>query len=284
MHSGKRIGTLYVVATPIGNLEDITYRAIRVLKEADFIACEDTRRTRKLLSHLGIGGKKLIPYHEHNERKQSEKLLSLLKGGSSVALVTDAGTPCISDPGYRLVNLARREGVPVVPVPGPSALVAALSASGFPTDRFFFGGFLPRKEKALEEELTEAFSRPFTSVYYESPHRLVRTLKVISKLYPERELGLYREITKLNEEFLKGVAEELLNYLVSEEKLKGEFVLLIPPSGERDRGEAEVEEILRELLSKGLSVKEASKEAARRTGLPRREIYKQALKLLSNGN
>ena len=279
MYSGEGIGTLYVVATPIGNLEDITYRAVRVLKQADFIACEDTRRTKKLLSHLGIEGKRLIPYHDHNEREGAEKLISLIKEGSSVALVSDAGTPCISDPGYRLVSLARREGIPVVPVPGPSAVVAALSASGFPTDRFFFGGFLPRKDKALKRELTEAFTRPYTSVYYESPHRIERTLKTISELYPDRELGIYREITKVNEEFLKGRAEELLNYLVSRGKVRGEFVLLIPPSEDEPESEVDLDEVLKKLLSKGLSVKEASKEAARVTGLPKREVYKRALKL-----
>jgi len=284
MYSGEGIGILYVVATPIGNLEDITYRAVRVLKQADLIACEDTRRTKKLLSHLGIEGKRLIPYHEHNERKEAEKLISLIKKGSSVALVSDAGTPCISDPGYRLVSLARREGIPVVPVPGPSAVVAALSASGFPTDRFFFGGFLPRKEKALRQELSKAFTRSYTSVYYESPYRIERTLKVISELYPDRELGIYKEITKVNEEFLKGKAAELLNYLISEGKVKGEFVLLIPPFQGELEGEVDLEGILKELLSQGLSVKEASKEAARKTGLPKREIYRKALKLLGNGN
>ena len=281
MHSDKGLGTLYVVATPIGNLEDITLRAVKVLKEADLIACEDTRRTRKLLSHLGIEGKRLVPYHEHNEREQSERLISLLKEGSSVALVSDAGTPCISDPGYRLVSLARKEGIPVFPVPGASAVVAALSASGFPTDRFFFGGFLPRKEKALKEELKEAFSRPYTSVYYESPHRLERTLKLISELFPDREIGIYREITKLNEEFLRGKAEELLSYLSSEGKLKGEIVLLIPP-GEETTSEVNPDELLRKLLSEGLSVKEAAKEAARVTGLPKRELYRRALQLLND--
>ncbi len=281
MHSGKGVGTLYVVATPIGNLEDITLRAVKVLKEADLIACEDTRRTRKLLSHLGIEGKRLVPYHEHNEREQSERIISLLKEGSSVALVSDAGTPCISDPGYRLVSLARKEGIPVFPVPGASAVVAALSASGFPTDRFFFGGFLPRKEKALKEELKEAFSRPYTSVYYESPHRLERTLKLISELFPGREVGIYREITKLNEEFLRGKAEDLLSYLSSEGKLKGEIVLLVPP-GEENTSEVNPDELLRELLSEGLSVKEAAKEAARVTGLPKRELYRRALQLLND--
>ena len=284
MYSGKGVGTLYVVATPIGNLDDITLRAIKVLKGVDLIACEDTRRTKKLLSHLGIEGKKLISYHEHNEKEQARKLVSRLKEGLNVALVSDAGTPCISDPGYRLVNLSRSEGIPVVPVPGPSAVIAALSASGFPTDRFFFGGFLPRREKALFEELKEAFSRPFTSVYYESPHRLERTLRVISENFPESEIGLYREITKLNEEFLKGRAEDVLRELLSQNRLKGEIVILIPPGeGKKvNSEEVDIDTLLKKLLKEGFSVKEAAKEAARRTGLPKRELYRRALELSVN--
>jgi len=282
MCGNKGVGTLYVVATPIGNLEDVTFRAVKVLRDVDLIACEDTRRTKKLLSHLGIEGKRLVSYHEHNEREQAEKIVSQLKKGLDVALVSDAGTPAISDPGYRLVSLARREGIPVVPVPGPSAVIAALSASGFPTDRFFFGGFLPRKEKALIEELKGAFSRPFTSVYYESPHRLERTLRLISENFPDREIGLYREITKLNEEFLEGRAEDVLRELLSQNKLKGEIVILIPPGKSEEFNVEDVDVLLEELLKSGLSVKDAAKEAARVTGLPKRELYKRALKLSVN--
>ena len=282
MCGNKGVGTLYVVATPIGNLEDVTFRAVKVLRDVDLIACEDTRRTKKLLSHLGIEGKRLVSYHEHNEREQAEKIVSQLKKGLDVALVSDAGTPAISDPGYRLVSLARREGIPVVPVPGPSAVIAALSASGFPTDRFFFGGFLPRKEKALIEELKDAFSRPFTSVYYESPHRLERTLRLISENFPDREIGLYREITKLNEEFLEGSAEDVLRELLSQNKLKGEIVILIPPGKSEEFNVEDVDVLLEELLKSGLSVKDAAKEAARVTGLPKRELYKRALKLSVN--
>ncbi len=282
MCSNKGIGTLYVVATPIGNLEDFTFRAVKVLRDVDLIACEDTRRTKKLLSHFGIEGKRLISYHEHNEREQAQKIVSQLKRGLDVALVSDAGTPAISDPGYRLVSLARKEGIPVVPVPGPSAVIAALSASGFPTDRFFFGGFLPRKEKALIEELRSAFSRPFTSVYYESPHRLERTLRLISENFPDREIGLYREITKLNEEFLEGKAEDVLEELLSQNKLKGEIVILIPPGKNEKFNVEDVDALLKELLKRGLSVKDAAKEAARATGLPKRELYRRALKLSVN--
>jgi 16S rRNA (cytidine1402-2'-O)-methyltransferase len=278
MRSDKGVGKLFVVATPIGNLKDITLRALEVLKEADLIACEDTRQTKKLLSHYSIEGKKLTPYHEHNEEKKTQELLSLLKEGQTVALVSDAGTPCISDPGYRLVKAAREEGVPVEPVPGPSAVTAALSASGLPTDRFAFVGFLPRKEGKLKEALKEAVELPFTVVAYESPHRLERSLETLAQLYPDYSLALYKEITKLNEEFMFGTARELLKKLKEEGKLKGEFVLLFPPYEKEEKESPE--EALKELLSRGVPFKEAVKEAAKRSGLPKREVYKIGLKLL----
>ncbi len=278
MHGGEGIGKLFVVATPIGNLEDITLRALNVLKSVDVVACEDTRRTLKLLNYYEIPVKKLLSYHEHNEERRSEEIVGELKRGRSVALVSDAGTPCISDPGYRLVKRAREEGIDVIPVPGPSAVIAALSASGFPTDRFFFGGFLPRKEGALRETLREFIGKPFTSVFYESPHRLERTLKVMSEEFPEVKMGIYREITKLNEEFLKGKPEELLRRLKEEGKLRGEIVLLFPP--QELKREFDIDELIGELLKEGLSAKEVSKEASRITGLPKREIYKKVVKLL----
>lgn len=279
MHSSEGIGKLFVVATPIGNLEDITLRALKVLKSADIIACEDTRRTLKLLNFYGIPVKKLISYHEHNEKERADYLIKELKKGKSVALVSDAGTPCISDPGYRLVKAAREEGIEVVPIPGASAFLTALSASGFPTDRFFFGGFLPRKEGALKETLKEFLVKPFTCVFYESPHRIERTLKAISELFPDAEIGIYREITKLNEEFLKGKAGELLEKLKSEDKLRGEFVLIFPPQKEK-REEVNLDSLIRELHRKGLSVKDISREASKLTGLPKRVVYKRALELL----
>ena len=278
MHSGKGIGTLYVVATPIGNLKDITLRALEVLRKVSVVACEDTRQTLKLLSHYGIKGKKLVPYHEHNEKEASRKLISLLKEGNDVALVSDAGTPTISDPGYRLVKLSREEGIKVVPVPGVSAFVAALSASGFPTDKFLFYGFLPRKEGKLKEALNEISSFPYTVVAYESPHRLERTLVLLNSLFPDWEIGLYKEITKLNEEFLKGKAGELLKELKEKGKLKGEFVLIFPPYGKSSLSEG-VEDFLLSLREEGYSLKEAVKLARERFKLPKRELYSLALKL-----
>jgi len=280
MRGGKGLGELFVVATPIGNLKDFTLRALEVLKEVPVIACEDTRRTLKLLSHYGIEGKKLVAYHEHNEREAAERIVNLLKEGLSVALVSDAGTPTISDPGYRLVKRAREEGIKVVPVPGPSAVVAALSASGLPTDKFLFYGFLPRKEGRLKEALKEVASYPFTVVAYESPHRLERTLEVMGELYPEGEVGVYREITKLNEEFLFGKPLEVLKELKRGEKLKGEVVLLFPPEfGEEVKEEVNLEELLRELKEKGYPMKEAVREVKERFKLPKREVYKEALKI-----
>ena len=285
MRGSEGLGELYVVATPIGNLKDITLRALEVLKEVPVIACEDTRRTLKLLSHYGIEGKKLIAYHEHNEREAEERIVNLLKEGLSVALVSDAGTPTISDPGYRLVKRAREEGIKVVPLPGPSAVVAALSASGLPTDRFLFYGFLPRKEGKLKEALKEIASYPFTVVAYEAPHRLKRTLEVLGELYPEAEVGVYRELTKLNEEFLFGKPSEVLKELKEEGKLRGEIVLLFPPEFGGEEGEVEVSpaELLRELKEKGYSMKEAVKEVKERLSLPKREVYRQALEIFKEG-
>jgi len=280
MRGGERLGELFVVATPIGNLKDITLRALEVLKEVPVIACEDTRRALKLLNHYGIAGKKLISYHEHNEKEAAERILGLLKEGVSVALISDAGTPTISDPGYRLVKRAVEEGVRVVPVPGPSAVVTALSACGLPTDRFLFYGFLPRKEGKLKEALEEILSYPFTVVAYESPHRIERTLELLSGISPHRELVVARELTKLNEEFLTGAPGELLEELRRKGKIKGEFVLLFPPfRGEERSGELEVERALKELKEKGYSVKEAVKEVRERFNLPKREVYSRALKI-----
>lgn len=281
MHSGKGLGELYVVATPIGNLKDITLRALDVLREVPVIACEDTRRLLKLLNHFEIKGKKLIAYHEHNEEEAAERIVNLLKEGIDVALVSDAGTPTISDPGYRLVKRARDEGIKVVPVPGPSAVIAALSASGFPTDKFLFYGFLPRKEGKLKEALKEIISYPFTVVAYESPHRLERTLKALGELNQDVEIGLFREITKLNEEFLTGRPLELLRELKEKGKLKGEIVLLFPP-GSGGGEEASAEELLELLKGKGYSMKEAVKEVKERLGLPKREVYSLALKVFKD--
>jgi len=280
VHSDKGVGTLFVVSTPIGNLKDITLRALEVLRKTPVIACEDTRVALKLLSHYQIDGKRLISYHEHNEKEAAERLLSLLKSGEDVALISDAGTPTISDPGYRLVRAAREEGVKVVPVPGPSALTAALSASGAPTDKFLFFGFLPRREGKLREALREILSLPWTVVAYESPHRLERTLSLISELEPEREIILAKELTKLNEEFLRGTAEELLRGLKEEGKLKGEFVIIFPPKREEKAfSEEEVKRELLKLKEEGATLKEAVSAVRKRLAQPKRRVYEVALKV-----
>ncbi len=270
-----RVGKLFVVATPIGNLKDITLRALEVLKEVKYIACEDTRRTRKLLSHFQIKEKKLISYYEQKEKVKSEKIIKLLVSGEDVALVSDAGTPCISDPGYFLVKLAREKGIEVIPVPGPSAVIAALSASGFPTDRFTFTGFLPRKKERLRKAIGKIAKSGITTVAYESPHRIRTTLNIICSEYPEIEIGIFKEITKVNEEFFRGKACELLKQI--EGKEKGEFVILFAPY----KGESNVnlKELLRELKEENFSMKEAVKEACKITGLRKNAVYREALEI-----
>ncbi|MEO2068388.1 MAG: 16S rRNA (cytidine(1402)-2'-O)-methyltransferase [Desulfurobacteriaceae bacterium] len=283
MHSSERIGKLYIVATPIGNLEDITLRAINTLKEVDIIACEDTRRALKLLNHFSIKNKKLVSYHEHNEREVAEKLVKDLLKGKDIALVSDAGTPCISDPGFRVVKLARENGIEVVPIPGPSSITAALSASGFPTDRFLFIGFLPRKEGKLKETLEEVVKLPYTVIAFESPHRLERTLEFLSQISKEKKIGVYREITKINEEFLEGTPREVLGKLKEEGKLKGEFVILFyPEKKEKNENAENFESILEKFLKEGKSLKEAVKETCKLTGLPKNLVYRKGLELFGN--
>src|SRR6267143_1249309 len=219
-------GILYVVSTPIGNLEDITHRAIRVLGEVDLIACEDTRHTHKLLQHYGISTK-TISYHEHNEQERSGELIDLLLRGTNLAVVSDAGTPGISDPGFRLIRLAVAKDVQVVPIPGPSALITALVASGLPTDEFFFGGFLPARSGARQARLNELRSVPGTLIFYEAPHRLAATLKDAHETLGEREAVVARELTKLHEEVRHGRLSELATHYGVEENPRGEIVLLI---------------------------------------------------------
>src|SRR6201987_2335757 len=218
---------LYLVATPIGNLEDITLRAVRVLKEADQIACEDTRQTQKLLNHYGISTR-TVSYHEHNELTRAPELVLDLEGGARVALVTDAGMPGISDPGFRLISLAIRHHIPVLPIPGASAFLAALVASGLPTDSFRFSGFLPPKSGQRRHMLESVKASPRTQVFYEAPHRLLETLEdVVEVLGPARHIVVAREVTKLHEEFLRGRADEVLDQLRKRGEVKGEITLLI---------------------------------------------------------
>lgn len=277
--SDKEIGCLYLVATPIGNLEDITLRALRVLKEVDLIACEDTRRTQKLLNHYGIR-KRLVSYHEHNEMTRAPELVIELEQGARAALVSDAGMPVISDPGHRLVALCLRHHIPVVPIPGPSALVAALAASGMPTDEFLFVGFLPSRAGERRKALGQLSAQPRTMVFYEAPHRLEDTLKDALAVFGPRPAVVAREVTKLHEEFLRGTLQELLEHVRSKPP-RGEMTLLISPSNNQQRPTAaiplaeRVEQIMRDT---NVDRKAALKQAARERGLPKREAYKQLLK------
>ncbi len=267
-------GTLYVVATPIGNLEDITLRALRILREVDRIACEDTRQTRKLLERHGIS-KPLVSYHDHNEQPRAEELLRELKAGQNIALVSDAGTPLIADPGYRLVAQAREHGVTVSPIPGASALVSALSASGLPTDSFFFGGFLPAKKTQRRKTLQAIESYAATLVFYEAPHRILETLEDIAEVLGPRRVTLGRELTKIHEEFLTGDAAELLEALGKRPPLKGEITLMISKGDAPAADATPIEVVFDKLVEAGVPRMEAMKTVARERGLSKREVYQR---------
>ncbi len=272
-------GTLYVVSTPIGNLEDITHRAIRVLGEVDLIACEDTRHTRKLLDRYGITTK-TISYHEHNEQERSRELIDLLAGGTNLAVVSDAGTPGISDPGFRLVRLAIARELSVVPVPGPSALITALVASGLPTDEFFFGGFLPARSGARQTRLNELRSIPSTLIFYEAPHRLAAALSDAHEILGEREAVVARELTKLHEEISRGRLSELVARFSSGENARGEIVLIIDRKvivGEAKESDpsASIGILVETLEKNGLDHRAALKKAARELGISRAEAYRR---------
>lgn len=270
--------TLYLIATPIGNLEDITLRALRILRdEVSLIACEDTRQTSKLLEHFEIR-KPLVSYHDHNEASRTPDLLERLDRGESIALVSDAGTPLVSDPGYRLVVAAIENGHHVVPVPGASAALAALIASGLPVDQFRFIGFLPPKStqrRKLFEDLSADLS---TIVAYESPHRIISTLEDIEAVLGNRRVVLARELTKIHEEFLRGTASDLKQSLQGRPTIKGEFTLLIAKADEPSSAETidPVEEIKRLQTEMGLDRMQAIKDVAKRLGLPKREVYRLA--------
>ena len=272
-------GTLYLVATPIGNLEDITLRALRVLKEVDLVAAEDTRHSRKLFNHFGIATP-LTSYFEHNEAAKGERLLAALRRGESVALISDAGTPAISDPGYLLVRRCREEGVAVVAVPGPSAAVAALSVSGLPTDRFAFEGFLPAKSNGRREAFRRLAGESRTAIFYEAPHRLLAALRdLCAELGEEREVAVARELTKLHEEFFRGDAAAVLEHFSTSGRVRGEIVLLVAP-GEAVAPTETVREALTRLLAGGeLPMKEAVRQVARRFKVPGSEVYREALAL-----
>lgn len=272
-------GTLYLVATPIGNLEDITHRAIRLLGEVDLIACEDTRHTKKLLNHYGINTR-TVSYHDHNERERAAELLEQLQQGAAIAVVSDAGTPSINDPGFRLARLAVDHGVRVVPVPGASALISALVASGLPTDEFFFGGFLPARSGARRTRLSELRSLPATLIFHEGPHRIAATLKDAHEILGEREAVVARELTKLHEEIARGRLSELAERFSSAESARGEMVLVIDRNviqteGETGKAVASLATLVMEFENEGLDHRAALKKAARELGLSRDEAYRQ---------
>jgi 16S rRNA (cytidine1402-2'-O)-methyltransferase len=269
-------GTLYVVATPIGNLEDFTLRAVRVLREVDLIACEDTRRTGRLLQAHRISTP-TTSFFEHNERWKGERILHALREGRDVALVSDAGTPGISDPGFRLVRDARAEGLAVVPVPGASAAVAALSVSGLPTDRFLFVGFLPARTPARRQALKDLAGRRETLVLYEAPTRVVAALADMVEIWGDRDSFLCREATKVHEEYVRGSLGALRARLAERAEVKGEVVLVVEGAAEPTAPDADAETVYAALAAQGLTRREAVKETARRLGLPAREVYKRVL-------
>lgn len=272
--------SLYLVATPIGNLEDITLRALRVLKEVDLIACEDTRQTLKLLNHYDIKTR-LVSYHEHNEMTKAAELVVDLEGGAKIALVTDAGMPGISDPGFRLIALAIRHHVPVVPIPGASAFLAALVASGLPTDSFRFSGFLPAKAGQRRKLLESVKDSPRTQVFYEAPHRLLETLAdVVEVLGEARHVVVAREVTKLHEEFLRGRAGEILEQLKARGDVKGEITLLIAKPETQDlkpqTSAVSVAQRVREIMSaEKADEKTALKKVAKERGIGKSEAYRE---------
>ncbi len=270
-------GRLYVVATPIGNLEDITYRAVRVLGEADLIACEDTRQTRKLLDHYGIH-KPTISYHEHNEPERSAELAARLAAGAVIALVSDAGVPLVSDPGYRLVKAATEMGIAVHPIPGPSAALAALAASGLPTDSFHFGGFLPSKPGQRARVLEELAGEQATLIFYEAPHRLLETLETIAQVLGPRPVVVARELTKIHEEFLRGTATEVRAQLAARDAVKGEITLLVGKATAPPPDDTPIQEAVDVLVRAGAARMDAIKQVARRRGLSKREVYEQLLR------
>lgn len=267
-------GHLYLVATPIGNLEDITHRAVRILREADLIACEDTRHTRKLLDHYGIS-KPLTSYHEHNEAARAQELVEKLRADASVALVSDAGMPLVSDPGYRVVAGAIAAGIPVIPIPGPCAVVAALTASGLPTDSFYFGGFLPAKSGQRARTLEALRENSSTLIFYEAPHRILATLADVEKVLGPRHVVVARELTKIHEEFLRGPVAEVRATLESRSSAKGEITLLIGKAEAPSADPTSIEEAVEACERAGMSRMDAIKEVARKRGLSKREVYRQ---------
>lgn len=273
-------GTLYICATPIGNLEDITLRALRILKEVDYIAAEDTRHTLKLLNHYGIS-KPLISYHEHNQRERGQKIIELLMQGHDVALVSDSGMPGISDPGIPLIDLARQNGIPVTVLPGATASIAALVLSGMDTSRFAFEGFLPREKKDREARLEELKREQRTVIIYEAPHRVLATLRDMLDKLGNRKVAVVREMTKVHEEVIILNIEQMLEHF-NEHPPKGEMVLILEGCGHQDIPDDKawnisIEEHIRQYMAQGFDKKEAVKQVAKVRGLPKSEVYKHSI-------
>ncbi len=267
-------GQLAIVSTPIGNLEDITLRAIRLLREATLVACEDTRHTRKLLEHLGVTTR-MVSYHEHNEAERAQGMVAAMQGGARVALVTDAGTPLLSDPGYRLVRAAIDADIAVEVAPGASALLTAIAGSGIGCSNFYFGGFLPAKRTQRDRVLEELRLLDAALVFYEAPHRIVETLDAIRASMPGRTLCAARELTKLHEEWLRGSAAELSGILAARDSIRGEFTLVLsrPEALAESPGDLAPGEAVSQAIAKGASRMDAIKQVARERGLSKRELY-----------
>jgi len=272
-------GTLYIVATPIGNLEDMTLRAIRLLKEADLIAAEDTRHTKHLLDRYRIETQ-LTSYHDHNKEEKAPVLVARLLEGKNIALVSDAGTPGISDPGYFLINLAIDQRIPVVPVPGATAAIAALSVSGMPTDRFVFEGFLPARHMARIKRLQDLATEDRTLIFYEAPHKVLAATQDMLEVLGDRRAVFTRELTKIHEETIRGTLSEILKHLQTG-SLKGEFTIIVHgASSESPMQDIDAAEYLKNLIiHRGLSRKDAVAAAAKELGLPKKELYRESLKI-----
>lgn len=281
-------GVLYIVATPIGNLADISQRALDILKSVDLIAAEDTRHSQKLLAHYGIN-QHMMALHEHNERERANEIINRVKTGQTVALISDAGTPLISDPGYFLARLAHEADIRIVPVPGPSAMVAALSVAGLPTDRFVFEGFLPAKSGARDKHLGLLEHETRTMVFYEAPHRLLETVRAICDSFgPDRRIVLVRELTKTYETIKQKDCRDMVQWIEQNpEQQKGESVLVVEgckiTKDELQTAEIDIEQLL-SLLLENMSLKDASNKASELTGISKNTLYKRALHLAkSNG-
>ncbi|MCX7304953.1 MAG: 16S rRNA (cytidine(1402)-2'-O)-methyltransferase [Hyphomicrobiales bacterium] len=268
---------LYLVATPIGNLGDITLRALETIAAADVLACEDTRVTRVLLDRYGIRQRPLA-YHEHNAAEAGPKLIAALEQGRSVALVSDAGTPLVSDPGFRLVEQAQAAGIRVVPIPGPSAVLAALTASGLPSDAFLFAGFLPVKDGQLRTRLSQLVAVPATLIFFESPRRLADTLTAMAAIFGDRPAAIGRELTKTFEEMRTGTLGALAAHYAEAATPKGEIVICVGPPGETAQAPSDVDRLLLSLAGE-MPASKAAAEAARMTGRPKQELYRRLLEL-----